>query len=160
MGWVHRCSMLASSASSTSACFVRAGDDALLQPGEEYHKWLRCVFETRRLSQICRSDVPVCGPRCQPLSAVPILWAWLRAVIEWGGGRLPRHSPLGGGRAIYEVRSSHKASNSGLFCLILTICLPLLHSFWPSDSPAGTSRRAHPPPSASRAAVSTPGPQP
>ena len=38
----------------------------------------------------------------QPLSAVPTLWARPRAVIELGGGRLPRHSPLGGGRAAYE----------------------------------------------------------
>ena len=56
-GWVHRCSMPASSVSSSSACFERAGDDALLQPGEEYHKWLQCVFETRRLSQICRKQI-------------------------------------------------------------------------------------------------------
>ena len=33
----------------------------------------------------------------QPLSAVPMLWERQRAVMEPGGGRLPRHSPLGGG---------------------------------------------------------------
>ena len=34
-----------------------------------------------------------------PLSAVPTLWEQPRAVIELGGGRLPRDSPPGGGRA-------------------------------------------------------------
>ena len=45
---------------------------------------------------------PMCGRRWQPLSAVPTLWARPRAVNESGGGRLPRHSPLGGGWAAYE----------------------------------------------------------
>ena len=39
---------------------------------------------------------------CQPLSAVPTPWERLRAVIEPGGGRPPRDSPLGGGRAPLE----------------------------------------------------------
>ena len=43
-----------------------------------------------------------CTRRWQPLSAVPTLWARPRAVIELGGGRPPRHSPLGGGRIAYE----------------------------------------------------------
>ena len=40
--------------------------------------------------------------KCQPLSAVPTPWERLRAVIELGGGRPPRDSPLGGGRAPLE----------------------------------------------------------
>ena len=40
--------------------------------------------------------------KCQPLSAVPTPWERLRAVIELGGGRPPRDSPLGGGRAHLE----------------------------------------------------------
>jgi hypothetical protein len=44
----------------------------------------------------------MCGQRWQPLSAVPTLWGRLRVVNESGGGRPPRHSPLGGGRAAYE----------------------------------------------------------
>ena len=42
------------------------------------------------------------GWRLLLLSTVPTLWARPRAVIELGGGRPPRHSPLGGGRASYE----------------------------------------------------------
>jgi len=54
------------------------------------------------------AEVAIASPSCcgtlfsLPPSAVPTLWARSRAVSESGGGRLPRHSPLGGGRASYE----------------------------------------------------------
>ena len=59
-----------------------------------------------------------------------------------------------------KVRSSPGASNPAVFSLTLMFCLPLLPSLWPSDRSAGTSSRAHPPSSASTAAVSTSGPRP
>ena len=64
--------------------------------------------------------------KCQPLSAVPTQWERLRAVIELGGGRPPRDSPLGGGRALWKVRSGEGASNSAPIGLVLTSCLPLV----------------------------------
>ena len=70
-----------------------------------------------------------------PLSAVPTPWERPRAVIEPGGGRLPRHSPLGGGRAPPEgaqqpsgleltsfLPHSHVLPASSALCLAL--CTP------------------------------------
>jgi hypothetical protein len=57
----------------------------------------------------------MCGLRRQPLSAVPTLWARPRAVIELGGGRLPRHSPLGGGRAAYKGAQQPSVLELGSF---------------------------------------------
>ena len=59
--------------------------------------------------------MPMCGQRRQPLSAVPTLWARPRAVIELGGGRLPRHSPLGGGRAAYKGAQQPSGLELGSF---------------------------------------------
>ena len=112
---------------------------------------------------------PVCGHmsgllgvqlRGGPLSAVPTLWERPRAVIELGGGRPPRHSPLGGGRALQKVRSSPRASNSAPFRLILTICLPLLPSLQPSSCSADVTSRVHRPPRACCTTPLTPRPQP
>jgi hypothetical protein len=55
------------------------------------------------------------GQPGQPLSAVPMLWARPRAVFEPGGGRLPRHSPLGSGRAAYEGAQQPQGLESGAF---------------------------------------------
>jgi hypothetical protein len=55
------------------------------------------------------------GQPGQPLSAVPMLWARPRAVFEPGGGRLPRHSPLGSGRAAYEGAQQPQGLELGAF---------------------------------------------
>ena len=82
----------------------------------------------------------------QPLSAVPTLWARPRAVIELGGGRLPRHSPLGGGRAAYEgvqlpqglelasfLPYSHVLTASRALCLALCVLCRRLQSRPPAN---------------------------
>ena len=75
-------------------------------------------------ARVTVAHVPmVCGRLCQPLPAVPTLWARPRAVIELGGERLPHRSPLGVEWAVAgpatKVRSSARASNSAKLGLIL-----------------------------------------
>jgi hypothetical protein len=72
----------------------------------------------------------MCGQRWQPLSAVPTLWGRLRVVNESGGGRPPRHSPLGGGRAAYEGAQKPSGLELGSFSP---------HSLWLSFRPAGAA---------------------
>ena len=80
--------------------------------------------------------------------------------LSRGAGDPPAAAQWAAAGPLWKVRSSPRASNSAPFDLILTICLLLLPSVWPSDRPAGTSSRSHPTPSASTAAAPTPGPQP
>ena len=112
-------------------------------------------------SSSCNGHLCLCAVNCgHLLSAVPMPWERPRAVIELGGGRPPRHSPLGGGRALQKVRSSPRASNSAPFRLILTICLPLLPSLQPSSCSADVTSRVHRPPRACCTTPLTPRPQP
>ena len=78
----------------------------------------------------------MCGQRRQPLSAVPTLWARPRAVIELGGGRLPRHSPLGGGRAAYEGAQQPSGLELGSFS---PHSRDLTASLWLSFRPTGAT---------------------
>jgi hypothetical protein len=85
----------------------------------------------------------MCGQRWQPLSAVPTLWARPRAVIELGGGRLPRHSPLGGGRAAYKGAQQPSVLELGSFSPHshhLTASLWL--SFHPADATSDEQERS------------------
>jgi hypothetical protein len=105
----------------------------------------------------------MCGQQWQPLSAVPTLWGRLRVVNESGGGRPPRHSPLGGGRAAYEGAQQPSGLELGSFsphshdltasrALSLALFLPRRCH----QRRAGALRRA---PGAWAAAVGTPRPQ-
>ena len=87
-------------------------------------------------SSSCNGHLCLCAVNCgHLLSAVPMPWERPRAVIELGGGRPPRHSPLGGGRAAYEGAQqplglelssfpphSHVLPASSALCLAL--CMP------------------------------------
>ena len=87
----------------------------------------------------------MCGQRWQPLSAVPTLWGRLRVVNELGGGRLPRHSPLGGGRAAYEGAQQPSGLELGSFSPHshhLTASRPLSGSLFTPQMPLATSRSA------------------
>jgi len=88
----------------------------------------------------------MCGRRWQPLWAVPTLWARSRAVSESGGGHLPRHSPLGGGRVAYEgvqlpqglelasfLPYSHVLTASRALCLALCVLCRRLQSRPPAN---------------------------
>ena len=88
------------------------------------------------VSRSCNGRMCLCAAGWgHPLSAVPTPWERPRAVIEPGGGRLPRHSPLGGGRAPPEgaqqpsgleltsfLPHSHVLPASSALCLAL--CTP------------------------------------
>ena len=69
--------------------------------------------------------------------------------LSRGAGASPAIAHWAAGGPLQKVRSSPRASNSPHFCLILTFCLPLLPSLWPSACPADATRRAHRPPIAS-----------
>jgi hypothetical protein len=88
----------------------------------------------------------MCGQRRQPLSAIPTLWARPRAVIELGGGRLPRHIPLGGGRAAYEGAQQRPGLELGSFSPHshhLTASVPSLWlSFHPADATSDEQERS------------------
>ena len=65
--------------------------------------------------------------------------------LSWGAGASPATAHWAVAGPPTKVRSSPRASNSPHFCLILTFCLPLLPSLWPSACPADATRRAHRP---------------
>ena len=95
-------------------------------------------------ARVTVAHVPmVCGRLCQPLPAVPTLWARPRAVIELGGERLPHRSPLGGRRAGYEGARQRQGLELGKTRLHSH---DLTASLLPSDRSAGTFSRTHPPP--------------
>ena len=65
----------------------------------------RCLAEEAAQRRHCSISCSLTGELVgylSLLSTVPTLWARLRAVTGSGGGRPLRHSPLGGGRAVYE----------------------------------------------------------
>lgn len=74
-----------------------------------------------------------------PLSVVPMLLGRLRAVNESGGGRPPATAHWVAAGPPTKVRRRPQASNSAPFCLILTICLPLVPSLWLSFCLAGAT---------------------
>ena len=67
---------------------------------------------------------------CQPLSAVPMPWERLRAVIEPGGGRPPATAHWAAAGPLWKVRSGERASNSAPIGLVLTSCLPLVRCLY------------------------------
>ena len=99
-----------------------------------------------------RSDAAI---RSQPL---PPCGRGRGRSLSRGAGAPPAAAHWAAAGPLWKVRSSPRASNSAPFDLILTICLLLLPSVWPSARPADVTSRARRTPSASTAAVPTLGP--
>ena len=66
--------------------------------------------------------------------------------MSWEAGASPATAHWAAAGPPTKVRSSPRASNSAPFCLILTFCLPLLPSLWPSschaDATSGVQERS------------------
>ena len=118
-------------------CDLSAYEDARLrQPAHERRASVTAGFAYERVSRVNRSRPFPCYGRGRERH------------VGRGAGACPATAHWRAVGTPTKVRSSHRASNSVPFRLILTMCLPLLLSLCASGSLAGASRCARGPPPA------------